>query len=166
MSQPGERLSVIADVLDATLEGEGDPVIIDATHDSRQVGAGTVFIAVRGMAADGHDYIDQAISRGASAVIVEEDGSYGVPSVVVHDTRAAMARVAVLVHHNPSAELAVVGLTGTNGKTSVAYILESILVAAGRRTGVIGTVATRIGDRSDSHSPHDAGIDRLAASAA
>ena len=146
MSSRGERLSVIAERVGGRLVGEGDPVVLDATHDSRQVGAGSAFIAIRGMTSDGHDFIDRAIELGASAVVSEEPREARVPFLVVPDTRAVMAQVAAAVHGDPSHELSVVGITGTNGKTSVAFILESILQSAGVPTGMIGTILTRVGD--------------------
>ncbi|MDH3249215.1 MAG: UDP-N-acetylmuramoyl-L-alanyl-D-glutamate--2,6-diaminopimelate ligase [Acidimicrobiia bacterium] len=144
MSTRGERLSRLADVVGGRRAGDVDPIVLDVTHDSRQVGAGSLFVAVRGMTVDGHRFIDQAVERGAVAVVCEEAIDASIPHVVVDDARASMARLAALVHGRPSRELAVVGLTGTNGKTSVSFILESMLRFVGRRTGLIGTIVTRI----------------------
>lgn len=144
MSRPGERLSSIAEQIGGVLTAAGDPVIVDATHDSRQVGVESVFIAVRGMTSDGHNFIESALSRGAAAVVCEEPLGADVPHVLVEDARSVMSHVASIVHGQPSTELDVVGITGTNGKTSVSYMLESILESAGRTVGVIGTVTTRV----------------------
>ncbi len=146
MSSRGERLSVIARRVGGRIIGTGDPIVVDATHDSRQVGAGTVFIAVRGMTSDGHAFIDRAVELGASAIVSEEERDIDVPVLLVDDSRAVMADVAAAVHQDPSHDLSVVGITGTNGKTSVAFILESILRSAGVPTGLIGTIVTRVGD--------------------
>lgn len=146
MSSRGERLSVIAERVGGRLVGNGDPIVLDATHDSRQVGAGSAFVAIRGMTSDGHEFIDRAIEQGASAVVCEEPRDAHVPFLVVADSRAVMAQVAAAVHGDPSHELSVVGITGTNGKTSVAFILEAILRSAGVATGMIGTIVTRVGD--------------------
>ena len=146
MSARGERLSRLARVIGGERVGAADPLILDVTHDSRQVGAGSLFVAVRGMTVDGHRFIGQAVSQGAAAVVCEEPIDPAIPHVVVGDARSSMARLAAEVHGHPSRELAVVGLTGTNGKTSVSFMLESMLRFVGRRTGLIGTVMTRIGD--------------------
>ncbi len=146
MSTRGERLSRLARVVGGRHVGDADPLVLDVTHDSRQVGAGSLFVAVRGMTVDGHRFIGQAVSKGAVAVVCEEAIDPSTPHVLVDDARASMARLAAEVHGHPSRELSVVGLTGTNGKTSVSFILESMLRFVGRRTGLIGTVVTRIGD--------------------
>lgn len=146
MSTHGERLSRLSQLVGGRHVGVADPVILDVTHDSRQVGAGSLFVAVRGMTVDGHTFIDQAVSMGAAAVVCEEDIDDSIPHIVVDDARAAMARLAAAVHGQPSHDLAVVGITGTNGKTSVSFILESMLQTVGRSAGLIGTIVTRIGD--------------------
>lgn len=146
MSMHSERLSNLATMVSGRVEGDTDPNITDVTHDSRLVGAGSLFVAVPGMVVDGHDFIDQAVDRGASAVACERDVETPVPRLIVADTRASMAVLSAAVHGHPSDEISVVGLTGTNGKTSVSFILESMLRSVGRSTGLIGTVATRIGD--------------------
>ncbi len=146
MSTQGERLSKLAELVGGRISGTGDPMIVDVTHDSRQVGAGSLFVAVRGMVTDGHAFIPQAISMGASAVVCEEPTDPSIPHIIVENARASMAKLAAAVHHDPSRSLAVVGITGTNGKTSVSFILESMLRSVGRVTGLIGTITTRIGD--------------------
>lgn len=146
MSMPSERLSALAELVSARRIGDADPGITDVTHDSRLAGPGSLFVAVPGQLADGHDFVEQAVTRGASAVVSERDMKTTVPSLIVDDARSAMAVLAAAVHGYPSKDLLVVGLTGTNGKTSVSFILESILQLAEIRTGLIGTVATRIGD--------------------
>ena len=146
MSTPGERLSRLSRLVGGRLVGEADPLIVDVTHDSRQVGAGSLFVAVRGMTIDGHTFIDQAVAMGAGAVVCEEAIDESIPHVIVDDARASMAKLAAAVHGHPSRQLAVVGLTGTNGKTSVSFILESMLRFVGKATGLIGTIVTRIGD--------------------
>ena len=140
---PGEnaRVAAYAD------EGQEDPVIRGLCHDSRAVSPGDLFIALRGSLADGHAHLAQALDLGAAALLLEELppglGRRGRPAVIVRDTRRAVAPLACAFFGNPSTELLLVGVTGTNGKTSVTYLVESILCAAGRRSGVIGTVETR-----------------------
>ena len=118
--------------------------VADLHHDSRRVGAGDGFVAIVGENFDGHDFIDGAIDRGAVAIVAERESDVAVAQLLVSDTRMALPVLAATVHHHPSRDLAVVGVTGTNGKTTVTYMLEAIAVAAGRRPGVVGTVGARI----------------------
>lgn len=107
---------------------------------------GDVFFCVPGFRRDGHDFAADAVSRGAVAVACEHAVEVPVPTLLVPDSRAALAHVAARFHGHPSRDLDIVGITGTNGKTTTTYLLDSVLRRAGRRTGVIGTVETRIGD--------------------
>ncbi len=126
--------------------------IADITCDSRQVTPGSLFLAVDGNDADGHDYIGQAFERGAEAVIAQR-----IPKELTHDqknrivlaedTRKATAAVAANFFGHPSKDLVLVGITGTNGKTTTTWILESILKTCGFNTGVIGTVNIRYADK-------------------
>ena len=106
---------------------------------------GTVFACLRGVAADGHDYAAAAVAAGAGALIVERVLDIGVPQVVVPDARLATALVATRLAGDPSAGLRMVGITGTNGKTTTSFLMHSVLQAAGHATGLIGTVEVRIG---------------------
>jgi UDP-N-acetylmuramoyl-L-alanyl-D-glutamate--2,6-diaminopimelate ligase len=129
---------------DAQRRGD-DVVLRDATHDSRQAGPGTLFCAVPGATADGHDHAPAAVAAGAAALLVERWlDRLDVPQLRVPSVRAAMGPAAALVHDHPSRDLTVVGVTGTNGKTTTTYLLEAAFGAAGRGTGAIGTVETRI----------------------
>ncbi len=133
----------------AGVEGSLDREVAGLTYDSRRVQPGMVFIAIPGGQADGHDYINTAISRGASAIICERNGfsSSRATKIKVPDAREAMARVAATYYRHPSTKLQVIGVTGTNGKTTVAFIVKEILEAAGIKTGLLGTVRYEIGDR-------------------
>jgi UDP-N-acetylmuramoyl-L-alanyl-D-glutamate--2,6-diaminopimelate ligase len=126
----------------------GDPAleIRAVTHDSRRSDEGSVFVAIRGLAADGHDFIDAARKKGAAAVVSEEAPREGVPWVRVGDAREALARFSAAVLGHPSRELQLVGVTGTNGKTTTAYMVDSALRESGHTVGLIGTVEYRIGD--------------------
>ncbi|HET8522151.1 MAG TPA: UDP-N-acetylmuramoyl-L-alanyl-D-glutamate--2,6-diaminopimelate ligase [Thermomicrobiales bacterium] len=115
------------------------------THDSRRVKPGDLFVALRGGYFDGHQYIAQAEALGAAALFVEEPVASALPQVIVRDTRAALATVAARFYGHPSRALDVIGITGTDGKTTTSYLVEAILGAAGMATGVIGTVSVRIG---------------------
>jgi UDP-N-acetylmuramoyl-L-alanyl-D-glutamate--2,6-diaminopimelate ligase len=121
-----------------------DVVVTDAVHDSRGVVPGALFCAIVGATSDGHDHAGAALEAGAVALLVERELDLDVPQVVVPSVRAATGPAAAVVHGHPSAELTLVGVTGTNGKTTVAYLLEGAFGAAGLGTGVLGTVETRI----------------------
>jgi len=129
--------------------GEGDPVVRGIRYDSREVAPGDLFVALRGSLADGHDYLEQALSLGAAALLVGERPASlpaGVVAVVVPDPRRAMAPLAERFFGHPADELELVGITGTNGKTSTSFLVESMLRAAGRRVGLIGTIEVRYAD--------------------
>ncbi len=127
-----------------------DPVIGGLVYDSRAVAPGDAFFALRGAEVDGHAYLGAALALGAEALFVEEideDLELGSAcAVVVPDTRRALAPIAARFYGEPSRELDLVGVTGTNGKTSTTYLAESILAASGREVGLIGTVEIRYGD--------------------
>lgn len=108
--------------------------------DSRQVAAGSLFVAVRGVARDGHDFLAAARERGATAAIVEDGGLSSMPSIVVHDSRMAAAVAAATFHNFPSRDLTIVGATGTNGKTTTVNLLRHILARGEARAASIGTL--------------------------
>jgi UDP-N-acetylmuramoyl-L-alanyl-D-glutamate--2,6-diaminopimelate ligase len=114
-------------------------------YGSRDVVSGGVFFAIQGFTADGHAYIDDACRRGAAAIVVEKEVAAGIPVLRVADTRVALAQAAAAFYGQPSRDLTVIGLTGTNGKTTVSYLVENILVQAGLKAGVVGTVNYRHG---------------------
>src|SRR3954454_4168904 len=114
-------------------------------YDNRAVTPGTVFFCVPGFTRDGHDFAPDAIARGAVAVVVDHPLGLGVPEVVVSDVRAAMAPAAARLNGDPTAALQTVGITGTNGKTTTAFLTRGLLEAAGRRTGLLGTVTAVVG---------------------
>ena len=113
--------------------------------DSRQAGPGVLFVAVPGTAADGHAYAPAAVRAGSPAVIVERpvDGLAPATVVRVASSRVALGRAAANLHHRPGERLKLVGVTGTNGKTTVTWLLEAIAAAAGLRPGVVGTTGVR-----------------------
>jgi UDP-N-acetylmuramoyl-L-alanyl-D-glutamate--2,6-diaminopimelate ligase len=127
----------------AELHG-ADVNVVDATHDSRSVVPGSLFCAIPGARVDGHEHVPAARSAGAAAALVERWLDVDLPQIRVPSVRAATGPAAAVVHGDPSRELTVVGTTGTNGKTTVSYLLEGAFAAAGSGTGVIGTVETRI----------------------
>jgi murE/murF fusion protein len=123
------------------------PVIGLYTH-ARRVEPGGLFVAIPGFSADGHDFIDEAVNNGASTVLAQRPVNCSVPVVVVENGRKALSRVAAEWYGHPSRILHLTGITGTNGKTTVSYLLESMLQAAGKNVGVIGTVNYRYGGRT------------------
>lgn len=124
-----------------------DPTIRGLRYDSRQVAPGDLFVALRGANSDGHDYLDRAIAAGAAALLVEaapdEMPADDVPVAVVPDSRRALAPIAARFYGHPASEMNLVGVTGTNGKTSTTYLVESILAQASQRVGLVGTVEIR-----------------------
>jgi UDP-N-acetylmuramoyl-L-alanyl-D-glutamate--2,6-diaminopimelate ligase len=119
-------------------------------YDSRAVKPGDVFVALKGQHHDGTSFARQAMARGAAAIVSEQAAppDVQIPWAVVHDARLALALLATAFFRDPSAEMRVIGITGTNGKTTTAYLLASIFEAAGVPCGVLGTVAYRIGDQT------------------
>lgn len=136
-------LSTLAAIADGEIFGAGDPLIADVHHDSRLVQAGSLFVAVRGSTSDGHEYVE-SVSGTAAAVCVEERAEVTTPQLVVANTRQALGQLANEVNGRPSEQIAVAGITGTNGKTTVTYLLESIVTSAGQSAGLIGTIGARI----------------------
>jgi UDP-N-acetylmuramoyl-L-alanyl-D-glutamate--2,6-diaminopimelate ligase len=114
-------------------------------YDHRRVGPGTLFFCVPGHARDGHDFAADAVASGAAALVVERLLGLGVPEVVVPSARAAMAPAAAAFYGDPSATLDVIGVTGTNGKTTTAFLVRHLLEAAGRRCALLGTVKAVVG---------------------
>ena len=134
--------------LDAILPvtGEAAGVEISAlAYDNRLVVPGTLFFCVPGFTRDGHDFAPDALARGAAALVVERSLDLALPQVQVTDVRVAMAMAAAALFGDPTGELAVSAVTGTNGKTTTAYLLRSLLEADGRQTGLLGTVKSVIG---------------------
>ncbi len=130
----------------ARLIGDASVQVAKVTSDSREVGAGDVFVAVRGIRSDGHAFVSTAIERGAAAIVVERlQPDVTLPQVIVGSGSRALG---VLVAHalgDPAKAMTLIGITGTNGKTTTTYLVESILRAAGHQVGVIGTVTYRWG---------------------
>ncbi len=132
---------------DSEIHGSTAVSISALTCDSRMVRPGVLFFALRGVQTDGHRYVDQAVAAGAAAVVLE-DAAFapaGIPWVKVPDGRTAMGHMAASFNGDPTATLPLVGITGTNGKTTTTYLIEAILAAAGRQAAVLGTISYRFG---------------------
>jgi UDP-N-acetylmuramoyl-L-alanyl-D-glutamate--2,6-diaminopimelate ligase len=133
---------------------EGEPVgeaagveITGLAYDSRDVASGDLFFCVSGFHTDGHEFAVEAVRAGAAALVVERPLDLGVPEVLVESARAAMAPAAARFYGDPSRELRVVGVTGTNGKTTTTYLVRALLEAGGLQCGMLGTVKSVIGGR-------------------
>ncbi len=124
-----------------------DLEITSLAYDARQVVPGTLFFCVPGFTRDGHDFAPEAIARGAAALVVERPLGLEVPEIVVSSVREAMAPAAAAFNGDPTATLKVVGVTGTNGKTTTAFLMAALLEAGGRQAGLLGTVKSVIGGR-------------------
>jgi UDP-N-acetylmuramoyl-L-alanyl-D-glutamate--2,6-diaminopimelate ligase len=128
------------------LLGDGPDVVVSGlTFDNRLVAPGTLFFCVPGFTRDGHDFAADAVARGAVALVVQRPLGLGVPEVLVEDVRAAMALAAARFYGDPTATLRVAGITGTNGKTTTAFLVRALLEGAGLQTGLLGTVKSVVG---------------------
>ena len=139
-------------LITAASSPEGEPVgeaagveITGLAYDSREVAPGDLFFCVSGFRSDGHDFAVEAVRAGAAALVVERPLDLGVPEVVVASARAAMAPAAARFYGEPARRLQVVGVTGTNGKTTSAYLVRALLEAVGEQCGLLGTVKSVIG---------------------
>ena len=131
------------------IAGAADVEITGLAYDNRAVTPGTLFFCVVGFTRDGHEFAPDAVERGAAALVVERPLGLGVPEVLVDDVRAAMAPVAARFHGDPTAKLDVVGITGTNGKTTTAFLVRALLEAAGHQTALLGTVKSVVAGVED-----------------
>jgi UDP-N-acetylmuramoyl-L-alanyl-D-glutamate--2,6-diaminopimelate ligase len=173
-------LKQVAEVTGAKLTGDKGAVVRDVSHDSRRAGPGSLFVAVRGGLFDAHKFIPQVIEQGAIGVISElqspeelrsESGlapanlaPANIAWLQVENVRRAMALAAAEVHHHPSRELQLVGITGTNGKTTTAYLIASIPEAAGELVAMTGTVEYRLGSerrRAERTTPEATDLQRM-----
>ncbi len=144
---PEMTVGMLAGRLGAPMRGEESTPVSGVSHDSRLVRSGDLFVAMRGATSDGHDYVAEALARGAVAVICERPLDQPAPQIVVKNGREALARASAEVYGHPSRFLRLVGVTGTNGKTTVVHMIESVVRSAGHRAGLIGTLGARIGER-------------------
>jgi UDP-N-acetylmuramoyl-L-alanyl-D-glutamate--2,6-diaminopimelate ligase len=136
---------VIAALAPVDVLGRAPVEIADLAYDARDATAGSLFFCVPGGRADGHDFAAEAVAKGAVALVVERPLELEVPQLVVGDARRAMGAAADEFFERPTEELQLAGVTGTNGKTTTAFLLYSILAAGGRRPGLLGTIESRVG---------------------
>ena len=140
---------LLREITPTRLTGPADQDITGICYDSRKVTAGSLFVAIRGFQSDGHTYIPAALEKGAAALVVEEIPT-GLPDTVtcvqVSDTRAALARLGAEWHGHPEQQLKLIGVTGTNGKTTVTHLIRHILEQNGQKCGLIGTNGVFFGE--------------------
>ena len=121
--------------------------ITGIAYDSRTVMPGNVFVCIKGFETDGHKYVDSAVKNGAAVIVAQDEIDVSIPVWYVEDTRKALADISCTYYNNPSKSFKLVGVTGTNGKTTITYLLKSILEEANMCVGVIGTNQNIIGDK-------------------
>ncbi|MGA7434904.1 MAG: UDP-N-acetylmuramyl-tripeptide synthetase, partial [Solirubrobacterales bacterium] len=131
------------------LDGDSGTEISSLAFDNRKVQPGALFFCVKGLDSDGHDYAALAVEAGAVALVCERPMGLGVPEIVVADSRAAMAPAAAAFNDFPTTDLKVAGVTGTNGKTTTAFLLHAILESAGVHSGLMGTVKQLVGGEEE-----------------
>jgi len=148
-----ERLLAGLEVIQLSGEVERKDVV-DISYDSRKVKRNSLFVAVKGFNVDGHDFVMEAIAKGATVIVIEDDSKISndylvhqnVTKILVKDSRKALAVLSNNFYEKPSTRLKIIGVTGTNGKTTTTYVIKSILERAGYKTGLIGTIQNFIGD--------------------
>ena len=162
----GVTLGELARAVGGELDGDAEARVLDVTHDSRQAGAGWLFVAIRGEKADGNRFVRDVGQRGAAGVVseLERPADFRGGWIRVAEARPALALAAAEVHGHPSRELKLVGITGTNGKTTTAYLVASVAEAAGVTTALVSTVEYRVaGERQPAlhTTPEASDVERL-----
>jgi len=144
-------IDAVAAALNAETNGDGSDSVSDVTHDSRQARAGTLFVAIKGLTMDGHRFVDDVMRRGAVGVISEYDPPSGFAGswLKVKDARVALAKAASVINGDPSHKLDLIGITGTNGKTTTTYLCFALAEAAKIKPAMLTTVEYRIGEKSE-----------------
>src|ERR1035437_8593797 len=144
-------ISQMADEIDAALISDGEAIVRDVTHDSRQALSGTLFVAIKGGSVDGHRFIDEVMRRGAVGIVSEYDkpDQFHGAWLKVKEAREALAKAAARVNGNPSHHLDLVGITGTNGKTTTTYLCFALAEAAGQNAAMLSTVEYRVGEKRE-----------------
>jgi UDP-N-acetylmuramoyl-L-alanyl-D-glutamate--2,6-diaminopimelate ligase len=151
LNHPSVKVSEVAERLNAKFDGDRDTTVSDVTHDSRQARAGSLFVAVRGLTMDGHRFVADVMRRGAAGIIseLEKPADFQGAWLKVADARVALAQAADAINGYPSHNLKLVGITGTNGKTTTTYLTFALAEANGEKAAMLTTVEYRIGDESE-----------------
>lgn len=140
------KLYNILKEIDAILIGDANTEILGLCYDSRKVKNGDLFFCISGFETDGHKYAASAVEKGASALVVTRKLDIDIAQIIVSDDRKAMANISAAFYGNPQNKMKMIGITGTNGKTTTTYMLKRIAEAAGHKVGIVGTIANIIGD--------------------
>lgn len=161
-----QLLKMLNDIMDYNIKGSIDREIESIHYDSRQVGPRSLFFCIEGLKYDGHNFALDAVLKGSYVVVLRKDVSLpeDVTKIIVPDTRVAMALMAKAYYDKPSSLMELIGVTGTNGKTTVTYLIKSILDAAGKKNGLIGTIVNFIGERkiySERTTPESLDLQKL-----
>ncbi len=141
----GKNAFELARLVSGSVVGDGSIAVVDVTHDSEMAGPGVLYVAVPGLVHDGHDYVKDVVKAGSRVVCVDRVMNLSVTQIVVEDPRSVMGPMAAAVHGDPSRTVPVIGVTGTNGKTTVTHFIESIAESAGLKVGLIGTIRSSVG---------------------
>lgn len=132
-----------------SIQGDIDIEVNKINYDSRKAGNDDVFVCVKGYATDGHKYIEKAIENGAKVIVIQDDIEIKDENITIikcNDTRKALALMGANYYDNPSSKIKIIGVTGTNGKTTTAFMIKHILEESNKKVGLIGTIANFIGD--------------------
>jgi len=151
LQEPKTNILTVSKAIGAELSGSGKGDVTDVTHDSRQAREGTLFVAVKGLTMDGHRFVDDVMRRGAAGIISEYDPppDFEGAWLKIKDARVSLAKAAAVINGDPSQQLDLVGITGTNGKTTTTYLCYALAEAAGVKPAMLTTVEYRIGERSE-----------------
>ncbi len=151
MSSENISVGTVAEAINAKLSGNPENIAIDVTHDSRQATEGSLFVAIKGLTMDGHQFIDDVIRRGVVGIISESamPENFQGTWLQVGNSRAALAQAASVINGNPSQKLKLIGITGTNGKTTTTYLMSALAEANGEKSAMITTVEYRIGEKTE-----------------
>jgi len=160
-------LDLLSGVNYKVLQGSLDKEINHIQYDSRKIKEGDLFVCLRGFEVDGHNYAKNAVEAGAQVIVCEKEidiDNNDITVILVKEGRKALAIMSANYYNHPTRELKLVGVTGTNGKTTTVYLLKSILEKAGKKVGLIGTIANYIGDKkleSDHTTPESLECQKL-----
>jgi UDP-N-acetylmuramoyl-L-alanyl-D-glutamate--2,6-diaminopimelate ligase len=157
----GIKLSRLLDGVEVLEAPPTDPEVTGLCYDSRRLKAGDCFVAIPGTHTDGHRYVETALRDGAVAAVVQRQAGTAWPQVVVPDTRRALALMSSTLYGHPSRDMAVIGVTGTDGKTTTTTMIHQMLLHAGRRVGAMSTVDIRLGDAVDPNDSRQTTLEAL-----
>lgn len=125
-----------------------NPDITSMEMDSRKVTPGSLFVCIKGYTVDGHEYAGEAVKKGAAALLAERELDVNVPVIVVRDVKRAMAVLSSVFYNHPTRKMRLIGITGTNGKTTTTHLIDQVLKDSGQHTGMVGTLYTKIGEET------------------